>query len=262
MPYSQLDEQRILATVERLHERIQERFPAASLAGVAGELQRVASDHARRSNAIHRPDWLLRALSGLLILAGIAALFLVFASVRHYDFGDPQLFELLQGLEAGLSMLFFLAAGVLLIAGLELRRKRSRCLMALHQLRALAHVVDMHQLTKDPELALRPGLRTRSSPDRTLTPFELARYLDYCSEMLSLMGKLAALYAQSFPDPQAVAAVDAIEDLTTGLSRKVWQKIMILANHPAAELAADGHAAADPTARPDGPAAPAAEAAT
>ena len=65
-----------------------------------------------------------------------------------------------------------------------------------------------------------------------MTPFELARYLDYCSEMLSLMGKLAALYVQRFPDTQAVAAVDAIEDLTTGLSRKVWQKIMILANHP------------------------------
>jgi hypothetical protein len=48
--------------------------------------------------------------------------------------------------------------------------------------------------------------------------------------MLSLMGKVAALYVQDFPDAQAVAAVDDIENLTTGLSRKIWQKIMILEN--------------------------------
>jgi len=33
-----------------------------------------------------------------------------------------------------------------------------------------------------------------------MSPFLLCRYLDYCSELLSLTGKLAALYAQSFSD--------------------------------------------------------------
>jgi hypothetical protein len=56
----------------------------------------------------------------------------------------------------------------------------------------------------------------------------LGRYLDYCSEMLSLVGKLAALYVQKFDDPVALAAVNEVEDLTTGLSRKIWQKIMII----------------------------------
>jgi hypothetical protein len=46
--------------------------------------------------------------------------------------------------------------------------------------------------------------------------------------MLSLLGKVAALYVQGFPDERAVAAVDDIEDLTSGLSRKIWQKIMVL----------------------------------
>jgi len=63
---------------------------------------------------------------------------------------------------------------------------------------------------------------------RALTPFELARYLDYCSEMLSITGKIAALYAQDLEDGVVLAAVDEVEDLTTGLSRKVWQKLMIL----------------------------------
>jgi len=40
-----------------------------------------------------------------------------------------------------------------------------------------------------------------------MTPFELGRYLDYCSEMLSLTGKVAALYAQDLDDPVVVEAV-------------------------------------------------------
>jgi hypothetical protein len=46
--------------------------------------------------------------------------------------------------------------------------------------------------------------------------------------MLSLIGKLAALYGERFDDPVALNAVDQIEDLTTGLSRKIWQKIALV----------------------------------
>jgi hypothetical protein len=56
----------------------------------------------------------------------------------------------------------------------------------------------------------------------------LSRYLDYCSEMLSITGKIAALYIQDFDDDVALAAVNEVENLTTGLSRKVWQKLMIV----------------------------------
>jgi hypothetical protein len=46
--------------------------------------------------------------------------------------------------------------------------------------------------------------------------------------MLSLIGKLAALYVQKFDDPVALVAVNEVEDLTTGFSRKIWHKIMII----------------------------------
>ena len=61
-----------------------------------------------------------------------------------------------------------------------------------------------------------------------MTPFELTRYLDYCSEMLSLTSKLAAVYAQNLPDPVVIDAVNEVESLTTNLSQKIWQKITIL----------------------------------
>jgi hypothetical protein len=106
--------------------------------------------------------------------------------------------------------------------------KRRRVLRALHELRSLAHIIDMHQLTKDPERLNTAWIETDVSPKREMDGFELARYLNYCAEMLALCSKIAALYVQGFNDGPSVAAVNEIEDLTTSLSEKVWQKIGIV----------------------------------
>ena len=129
--------------------------------------------------------------------------------------------------------LVYLAIGVFFLVRLETTIKRHRVSRIIHQLRSLAHVIDMHQLTKDPHRVLGRDtavmVATTSPPAATLlTPFLLRCYLDYCSEMLSLTGKIAALYLKDFDDPATVAAVTEIEELTTGLSRKIWQKITAL----------------------------------
>jgi hypothetical protein len=92
----------------------------------------------------------------------------------------------------------------------------------------------MHQLTKDPERAVRGGPDTASSPTRNMTPFQLGRYLDYCSELLSTISKVAALYAQAFPQSVVLSATDQVETLASGLSRKIWQKLVLL-NHSSNE---------------------------
>ncbi|MDH3577528.1 MAG: hypothetical protein OEO71_06875 [Gammaproteobacteria bacterium] len=56
---------------------------------------------------------------------------------------------------------------------------------------------------------------------------ELIRYLDYCSEMLSVTSKIAALYIQRFNDGVVLNAVSDVETLCSGLSGKVWQKLQI-----------------------------------
>ena len=61
-----------------------------------------------------------------------------------------------------------------------------------------------------------------------MTRFGLARYLDYCSEMLSITNKVAALYVQYLDDAVVLSAVNNIQSLATGLSAKIWQKIVIL----------------------------------
>ncbi|HUE38002.1 MAG TPA: hypothetical protein VMR29_00760, partial [Candidatus Binatia bacterium] len=66
------------------------------------------------------------------------------------------------------------------------------------------------------------------------------RYLDYCSEMLSIVSKIAALYVQDLRDTLTLSAVDEVESLTAGLSRKVWQKIAII-DRDAARPTANPH---------------------
>ena len=136
--------------------------------------------------------------------------------------------EFVQAMDAAISTMVFLGATVFFLITLETRLKRRKALAALHQLRSVAHIVDMHQLTKDPERLASPEPDTASSPVRSLSAAELGRYLDYCSELLSLVSKIAALHVQDFNDPVTLAAVNDIENLTTGLSAKIWQKITLL----------------------------------
>jgi hypothetical protein len=136
--------------------------------------------------------------------------------------------EFVTSVEAAINDIVFLGIALFFLLTIETRMKRRRALDALHQLRSLVHIVDMHQLTKDPELLLVPAPETASSPTRAMTPGELSRYLDYCSELLSLASKVAALHVQHFNDPVVLAAVNEIESLATGFSGKVWQKITML----------------------------------
>jgi hypothetical protein len=225
--YRTLRADKIIETAERLRRRISERFPDAGLAQVAGDLCDVAEEVRERCRAIRRPHIPLRVGGFLLVALGVVGIGLVVTNVKVTE-GMWRIENFLEEFDAALGSLVFMGAAVLFLVTLEIRIKRRRALAAIHELRALAHIVDMHQLTKDPEPLTLAGPTTESSPKRTLTPFELNRYFDYCSELLSILGKLGALYVQDFPDPVALNAVDEVETLTTGLSRKIWQKIVIL----------------------------------
>jgi hypothetical protein len=225
--YRNLDPALIVQTVGRLKERVNERFPKSGLSQVAGELDAVALQVVSRIESIGKPNLLLRAGSTLIVLGLIGALAAVLFKIR-LEPGDWTWLSVIQALESAINDIVFLGAGLFFLITLEVRMKRRKALKAIHELRSLAHIIDMHQLTKDPYLIVERGPRTPNSPERKLSRYQLARYLDYCTEMLSLIGKLAALYVQRFDDPGALAAVDGIEDLTNGLSRKIWQKIAML----------------------------------
>jgi len=226
--YRSLDPDKIGETARLLASRIAERFPGSGLSNLAGELHTEARAAAETSRWLAAPRLWVRALAFaaiVLMLGAVGATFFVlnrsvalFSSVADY----------LQGLDALVNEVVLIGVAIFFLVGLETRIKRARALRAIHALRSMAHIIDMHQLTKDPERLTGPRDDTPSSPQRRMTAFELERYLDYCSEMLSIISKAAALYVQNFSDPVTLAAVDEVQDLTTGLSQKIWQKITIL----------------------------------
>ena len=224
--YRLLESQHIVETVQLLQTRVQERFPSAGLSKLVAELLCVAQETVPRTDWIQKPHLPLRCAAAILSLAIVALLARMLMSIRQYQFDDFTNF--IQALDASISSVVFIGAAILFLISCETRIKRKRALQAIHELRAMAHIVDMHQLTKDPESYCSGAPRTASSPKRAMTPFELNRYLDYCSEALALISKIAALYVQSFQDPVLLDAVDDVEDLTAGFSRKIWQKITIL----------------------------------
>jgi hypothetical protein len=225
--YRQLDDARILETLTRLRDRISERFPNSGLARVAGELIALSGEVTGFVDDVQQPHWPIRLGAGVAIL-GMAAVVLLIASSLNWSFGIERFADLVQAADAAMGTLAFLGAIAFFLLTLETRLKRRNALTILHQLRSMAHIVDMHQLTKDPEQIASPRPNTASSPARQLTSPELGRYLDYCSELLSVISKLAALQVQHFDDPVTLAAVNDVESLTTGLSGKVWQKITLL----------------------------------
>jgi hypothetical protein len=225
--YQTLNAACIVETLRRLEHRIGERFPGSSLAAVCAELIGMAGTVQQRSVAIASPHYVLRTAVFLVIASGLAGLLFVAFKV-NVQVGTVEIFSVFQGVEAAMNIVVLSGAMLFFLVSLETRIKRQRSLSDLHRFRSIAHVIDMHQLTKDPSTILGGGAPTASSPKRTMSRFELTRYLNYCSEMLSLTNKLAALYAQHLPDPVIIDAVNDIEDLTTNLCNKIWQKITIL----------------------------------
>ena len=230
--YRQLDEIQIVATITRLRARIEERFPTSGLGRVGGELLALASEATECVSYLRRPLWWLRLGVTVVITGMLAVVFMVAASVR-VPAGVNGLGDFIQTVEAAINEVVLLGVAVFFLVRIEGRLKRRRALAALHELRSVVHIVDMHQLTKDPERLLFGHADTASSPARTMTALELGRYLDYCSEMFSLSSKVAALFVQHFDDPVVLSAVNEIETLAAGFSNKVWQKITLLERLPA-----------------------------
>jgi hypothetical protein len=75
----------------------------------------------------------------------------------------------------------------------------------------------MHQLAKDPAIEqFRQGGRQA----------KVTEYLHACTALLALLSKVAQCYVENFRDPVATNAVNDFELITTGLSNKIWMKIL------------------------------------
>ena len=226
-----LDAGPVRATVERLEARVRARFPGRGLLGVAAELGGLSADVAAGSSAVRgRLRWVRpasRTAAAVVLLA--TALLFALALRDAVRAGPDRTFEWVPLIESTINDLVFAGLALWFLYALPQRLVRSRLLGLLHKLRSLAHIVDMHQLTKDPERLRSDFVRTDATVDiGNLDRSQMEHYLEYCSELLSLIGKVAALCAEESQDSLVLTTVSDLETLTTSMSRKVWQKISLL----------------------------------
>ncbi|MBO0739954.1 MAG: hypothetical protein J2P51_00835 [Hyphomicrobiaceae bacterium] len=239
--YRALDPDKVVETIALLRHRIVERFPGTGLGEVCAELLLLAGESSARAEKIAGRNVPLRVGVVVLLAGGLAALAWIVSLFNLFPKSADNVYSVLQGVEAAANLIVLMGAGVFFLTRIEERLKRRAALRALHELRSIVHVIDMHQLTKDPSATVSVAGNTPSSPARTLSRYEVTRYLDYCSEMLSLTSKVAVLFAQGFPDPAVTEAVSDIERIAAGLSQKIWQKIIILESHASGQPAMASH---------------------
>ena len=230
-PYRTLEAGPVRAVVARLQQRMLARFPNRDLPRVAEDLLVLIDEVEAGSSLVQGRARAARLVSRTVMLLVLAATLLALAiaardALTVGSFSSS--LDLLPLIETVINDVVFAGIAVYFLYSFPERLQRGRTLALLHRLRSLAHVVDMHQLSKDPE-QLRPGfVPTAVSEPLDLTRDEMERYLDYCSELLSLIGKTAALCAEESRDAIVLSTVSTIESLTTGMSRKIWQKISML----------------------------------
>jgi hypothetical protein len=216
--YRHLSADKLIETAERLSVRVSGKFPSAGLAEVAHVVTAITREAAEKAEKIQQPNWWLRgALIGLALLVAAGAV----GVAMELDGKGPLLTRVLEFMKMTQGAAVYLGAAAVFCWTLETRFKRGKAVRAIHELRALAHIIDMHQLSKDPERKPEPG-------QTVMNLEEMGQYLHYCTELLAIITKLGQLYVQDFPDGTTLAAVDQLENLGTGLSQKIWQKIMIL----------------------------------
>ena len=239
--YERLDGAEVRAVISYLGERIDTYLPRhPGLRSATEELGKVVDglqDRRRHAPGQRRALlWVARAL--ILVVLAVSAVAVAIA-VRDAvpKVRSISAFEWLPVVESLINDLVFAGIAIWFLLSLADRVVRNDLLRRLHRLRSLAHIIDMHQMSKDPAPLL-PDIAsgTPQGPDvvspRTMSVGDYALYLDYCSELLSLTSKASALCAEESTDALVLDTVSEIENLTTGMSRKIWQKISLLRDAP------------------------------
>ncbi len=217
-------------TVDQLERRIRARFGDRGLTRAALDLRRLVDEIDEEAGQSHvrlrRTTLVARSISVTIVAATVALL--VFSLRNALSEGLEKSEDWVPLIESVINDLVFSGIAMLFLWAFPERRERRTLLRLLHRLRSLAHVIDMHQLSKDPEQVSPTYTRTEQSVTHGLDAEQLHHYLDYCSEMLSLTAKTAALCVEHSTDEVVLNTVSTLETMTTELSNKIWQKISLL----------------------------------
>jgi hypothetical protein len=210
-PDRHLDPAKLIKTSATLAGWIDKDFNHSHLSAVAANVQRLTQEAVVTAQRIRRPIWPLRV--------GIWGLCLAFLAGAVHQLVTHRLDEVLRFLDETKGAALYLGAFLLGFITLEVRLKRRRAIKAINELRAVAHIVDMHQLAKDQTIG---EFREQTTAEK------MNGYLHACIALLALLSKIGQLYVEHFPDTVATQSVNEFEMIATGLSNKIWMKILSL----------------------------------
>jgi hypothetical protein len=224
-----LDADAVREVVVELEARIAARFPKRGLRQVAADLaviiDAVETSTAEQHVRVRLSRIASRLLMALILGGTLIALGFAFKDAVVEEGEITSSLDVLPLIETVINDIVFAGIAVFFLYSFPERVRRGRLLNLLHQLRSTAHIIDMHQLTKDPEQLKPSFVPSAVSKPLELNRDEMERYLDYCSELLALVGKTAALCAEESRDDVVLDTVSTVETLCVGISRKIWQKI-------------------------------------
>ena len=185
-----LDAEAVREVVVELEARIAARFPKRGLRQVAADLAVLIDAVETGANSTQGRVRIARIASRVvmvLILAGtLVALGLGFKDAIVDPNGEiTNSLDVLPLIETTINDVVFAGIAVFFLYSFPERVQRGRLLNLLHQLRSTAHIIDMHQLTKDPEQLQSSFVPSAVSKPLELNRDEMERYLDYCSELLA-----------------------------------------------------------------------------
>ncbi len=166
--YRTIDPTKLILTTSKMADRVEEHFPKSGLASVANEVAAVAEGTVARVAEIKKPRLGLRILIGIMVLLVISGP-LVCSVVLSFRDDMTNLGDFLQATDAGLHMILVLAGGIVFLVGMENRMRRNQALEALSEFRSLAHLVDLHQINKDPVSMMAPNQTMTAAPSAVIT---------------------------------------------------------------------------------------------
>lgn len=215
----QLNPERIIETAENLAQRIGERLPGSVLAGLAGELVRIARDTDRRVQQARKPILAVRVASLTAIGGGLLGIWFLLHRIHfRWEFGST-FTELFEVTGATCNFLVMLSGALWFLITFENRVKSKRALEAIQELREFVHVIDATQLYYTPDMYDDDDAQSADS----LRRFDHT-YLLFCSQILGLVSNLAALYTRGAAGESIMRAAADVESFSVALTGKLYNK--------------------------------------
>jgi hypothetical protein len=223
-----LDADEIMATLTAIGHRIGAEFPSSDLVQSHADLMQLTRQTRANVANVRRTPWFIRLafiVAVIVLLILLSLLGKIILGVRATD----ELSDLMQGLDSAIVTGNVFTSGIAVyILSLDTQLRRKRGLVALNEIRDTAHAIDMQEIVQSSNRAA----NSKFSGNASYANFDACGYLDCCSDMLSICGKLAALYSQAMHDNFIVDTVANIERLTAELSHKMWRRTASSAQGP------------------------------